>query len=88
MTIEQAADVVAYLEAVCVPLMDRGHRLQIVHQPGAFNEYVFQVRVPGPQVGFVVGHKGETAEAVRRLARARSRIGGFRGRVDVRIVAA
>jgi len=84
----EAVTLVAYLEAVCVPLLDAGERIQIEHGAGYDTDYTFRVRVASSQMPYLLGRGGENAEAVRRLARARARTIGWRARVDVRIVSA
>lgn len=76
----------AYIRALCEPLLDKGFGLRIDHAPGAFDDYVFRVIIPPPMMGVVLGHGGENAEAVRRLARARARAAKWTKRIDVRIV--
>ena len=77
-----------YIRAVCGPLLNEGHALRIEHGIGFRDDYTYQVFVPSSQMPYVLGRGGENAEAVRRLARARSRAIGWSARVDVRIVAA
>lgn len=86
MTPRAAEALVAYLEAVCRPLIEEGDELRVEHGPGFGGDYAFRVRVPNDSVGYLLGRGGENAEAVRRLTRARARALGSTARVDVRVV--
>lgn len=85
---EHAQRVEDYLRTVIAPLLDDGSESLVMDRGGGFQEdYMFRVRVPADQFGHVLGRGGANADAIRRLARARSRALGWHVRLDVRIVA-
>lgn len=84
-------ELVSYIEAITLPLLDNAdqrRRIRVEHEAGAFEEYVFRIRVPneGRLVGFIVGRGGVNAEAIRTLVRARAGALRFPQRVRVDVV--
>lgn len=76
-----------YIRTVCGPLLDDAQDCLVERVTSPDAEHSYRVTVGSAQVGFLVGRGGETAEALRRLCRARARTAGIRGRVDIRIAA-
>lgn len=74
-----------YIRTICGPLLDRPEDFLVERVTTPDAEHSYRVTVGAAQVGYLVGRGGETAEALRRLCRARARTAGIRGRVDIRI---
>lgn len=85
---EYATQVAAYIEAVCLPLLDAVDRPSLrVEHVGAMmaTPGVFRVTAAHHAIGCLIGRDAVTADAIRALALRCARTIGWRARIDVRI---
>lgn len=86
MTLQTVADATDYIQAIAGPLLDTAVRdaLRIDYHV-LHDEHIFIVQVPEPSVRYLVGRRGETANAMRKLLRSWCGVRRLGLLVDVRV---